>query len=165
MYQKEYRHKDRPHYLALRRAEYERRRDKIREYARLNAEHLREYARGRRAAMTPEERDDIRIRHRVAANGYRERNPELCNARIKEWKERNSTAASDYTNRRRARARSGPVERIDRVSIGERDGWVCGICDEPVDQTLKFPDRMSPSLDHILPLSRGGHHVGGNVRI
>ena len=34
---------------------------------------------------------------------------------------------------------------------------VCGICGRPVDQTLKFPDPMSRCIDHIVPISRGGH--------
>ena len=42
------------------------------------------------------------------------------------------------------------------MEIGERDGWICGICDEPIDKTLRFPNQQSPSLDHIKPLSLGG---------
>ena len=34
---------------------------------------------------------------------------------------------------------------------------VCGICGLPVDKTLKYPDPMSPSIDHIIPIDRGGH--------
>ena len=28
---------------------------------------------------------------------------------------------------------------------------VCGICGKPVDKTLKYPDPMSPTVDHIIP--------------
>lgn len=34
---------------------------------------------------------------------------------------------------------------------------VCGICGKPVDFNLKFPNPMSPSIDHIIPVDRGGH--------
>ena len=34
---------------------------------------------------------------------------------------------------------------------------VCGICGLPVDKTLKSPDPMSKTIDHIIPVSRGGH--------
>lgn len=34
---------------------------------------------------------------------------------------------------------------------------VCGICGKPVDKTLKYPDPMSPTVDHIIPISRNGH--------
>ena len=33
----------------------------------------------------------------------------------------------------------------------------CGICGLPVDKSLKYPDPMSPSIDHIIPIDRGGH--------
>lgn len=33
---------------------------------------------------------------------------------------------------------------------------VCGICGKPVDKSLKFPDPMSATVDHIIPLSKNG---------
>ena len=36
---------------------------------------------------------------------------------------------------------------------------ICGICGKPVDKTLKDPDPMSASVDHIIPLSRNGDPV------
>lgn len=34
---------------------------------------------------------------------------------------------------------------------------VCGICGKPVDRSFKFPHPLSPSIDHIIPVSKGGH--------
>lgn len=34
---------------------------------------------------------------------------------------------------------------------------VCGICGRPVDFSIKYPDPMSPCIDHIIPISKGGH--------
>lgn len=34
---------------------------------------------------------------------------------------------------------------------------VCGICGLPVDKKLKFPHPYSPTVDHIIPLDKGGH--------
>lgn len=34
---------------------------------------------------------------------------------------------------------------------------ICGICGKPVDKKLKYPDPMSPTVDHIIPIARGGH--------
>lgn len=34
---------------------------------------------------------------------------------------------------------------------------VCGICGRPVDKNLRAPDPMSPVIDHIIPLNKGGH--------
>ena len=38
-----------------------------------------------------------------------------------------------------------------------RTQTVCGICGAPVDLTKKSPDPLSPTIDHIIPVSRGGH--------
>ena len=34
---------------------------------------------------------------------------------------------------------------------------ICAICGRPVDKSLRFPDPMSPTVDHIVPLAKGGH--------
>ena len=34
---------------------------------------------------------------------------------------------------------------------------VCGICGKPVDKRLKYPHPLSPCIDHIIPIARGGH--------
>ena len=34
---------------------------------------------------------------------------------------------------------------------------VCGICGQPVDFGMKYPHPLSPCIDHIIPVSRGGH--------
>lgn len=34
---------------------------------------------------------------------------------------------------------------------------VCGICGEPVDKSLPFADPMSATVDHIIPIAKGGH--------
>lgn len=34
---------------------------------------------------------------------------------------------------------------------------ICGICGKPVDKSLKYPNPMSPVIDHIIPVSKGGH--------
>lgn len=35
---------------------------------------------------------------------------------------------------------------------------VCGICGKPVDMSIKDPrDPLAPVVDHIIPISKGGH--------
>ena len=34
---------------------------------------------------------------------------------------------------------------------------VCGICGNPVDMSLKYPHPMSKTIDHIIPIAKGGH--------
>lgn len=33
---------------------------------------------------------------------------------------------------------------------------VCGICGKPVDKSIKYPDPMSPTVDHIIPVAKRG---------
>lgn len=40
-----------------------------------------------------------------------------------------------------------------RASVYERDGWVCGLCDLPIDKSLSWPNKWSASLDHVVPQS------------
>ena len=34
---------------------------------------------------------------------------------------------------------------------------ICGICGQPVDFEYKFPHPLSPTVDHIIPVAKGGH--------
>lgn len=34
---------------------------------------------------------------------------------------------------------------------------VCGICGKPVDKSLRYPHPLSPCIDHIIPVAKGGH--------
>ncbi|WP_432050298.1 HNH endonuclease [Verrucosispora sp. NA02020] len=54
---------------------------------------------------------------------------------------------------------------MDRTRVGERDGWCCGICQNPIDPTLRAPHPKSQSLDHVIPLAEGGPHTYANTRI
>lgn len=69
-----------------------------------------------------------------------------------------------HASARQKRMKKAFVEKFDRREIFERDGWVCGICHEPVDKTLRHPDPMSASLDHIIPISKGGAHSRENAQ-
>lgn len=47
------------------------------------------------------------------------------------------------------------AENIRLEVIAERDGWICGICNEPINPETKWPDQQCWSIDHIEPLSMG----------
>lgn len=34
---------------------------------------------------------------------------------------------------------------------------VCGICGQEIDKGFKYPHPLSPVIDHIVPISKGGH--------
>lgn len=76
----------------------------------------------------------------------------------------NESRKANY-HKRRAQKLSLPADIIRPADVYERDEWVCGICSTLVDRKLAYPDPMSPSLDHVLPLSLGGHHAMENVTL
>lgn len=74
-------------------------------------------------------------------------------------------ARRESYQRRRAIKYGADADRIRNREVFERDGWVCGLCQSPVDSDIKWPSPLSPSLDHILPLSKGGSHIMANVQL
>lgn len=34
---------------------------------------------------------------------------------------------------------------------------ICGICGKPVDFSQRYPHPLSPCIDHIIPVAKGGH--------
>lgn len=77
------------------------------------------------------------------------------------WDERRK---ANY-HKRRAQKHGTQVEDLRPIDIYERDIWLCGLCMTPVDPDCAWPDPMSPSLDHIQPLSLGGTHTYENVQL
>ena len=58
---------------------------------------------------------------------------------------------------------AGPDVAAQRLRLLERDGPGCWICRQPLD--LSGPGPLSPSLDHVIPASRGGDDSDGNARL
>ena len=61
--------------------------------------------------------------------------------------------------------RFNPTPRLRR-EVYERDGWVCGLCDLPIDSSLAWPHKWSASLDHVVPQSHMliPDHSASNLR-
>ena len=49
-------------------------------------------------------------------------------------------------------------------AILKRDGYVCQLCMKPIDRNAPPRTPMSGSIDHIVPLSKGGTGVASNLR-
>lgn len=73
-----------------------------------------------------------------------------------------SWAADAMTRARRAGATV--VERVERGEILERDDWTCYLCGVRTDPGLSAYDPTSPTVDHVVPLSKGGQHTRENLR-
>jgi len=92
----------------------------------------------------------------------------------KKWKTRKHKEALYCSGRcanaaakivRRIRKRGAMVAPVHRAHIIERDKGICKLCDEPIDLSLTVPHPMSLTLDHIIPLARGGTHEPSNVQL
>lgn len=83
-------------------------------------------------------------------------------ARARAWAQANPDLRNHYEHKRRARKLGGDAgdERIVRRLLPN----VCGICSGAIDEALRFPDPLSKSVDHIVPLARGGAHSIENVQ-
>lgn len=68
-------------------------------------------------------------------------------------------------SRRRALLYSAPSEAYTTEEIAERDGYRCGLCRSQVDMTKVVPDLGAPTIDHLVPLSRGGDDSRANVQL
>jgi hypothetical protein len=86
-----------------------------------------------------------------------------CSDLCKQAKIRNDKM--EHKHRRRARQRGAFVAPVFRSEIYERDGWRCQICGRMVKRGVAVPDPLAPTLDHVVPLARGGTHEPANVRL
>jgi len=99
------------------------------------------------------------------ANKFCSRNCFLkqINARVDEISSKKTSRLSDAHHIIRAKKHGVRWQYIDLIEIYKRDNFVCQICNEDINMNLSHPHPLSASIDHIIPLSRGGTHVEGNV--
>lgn len=153
----------------------------------VNAEHRREYDKlyryKNKEKLATKQRQWIKDnpdRHKARVKKWLSQNKEKSSAYTKKWLMKNLNYRSAYhkeyakthpdlradiKRRKRARKRLVTVERFSSIEIYERDHWVCQICNKKVDRRIKYPNRMSPSLDHIMPLALHGTHERKNVQL
>lgn len=63
---------------------------------------------------------------------------------------------------RRARLKMATIELFSSSEIFERDGYTCQKCMNPTDPSSGHNNNEYPTLDHIIPLSKGGPHSRWN---
>lgn len=65
---------------------------------------------------------------------------------------------------RRARKRAVAYETVRPHEVFARDAYRCGLCGKRCSSTATVPHPRAPTLDHIIPLSKGGEHTMRNVQ-
>ncbi|MGV9352295.1 HNH endonuclease [Streptomyces misionensis] len=69
-----------------------------------------------------------------------------------------------YVHARRAAKAGVGSEVFDSEEIFHRDAWVCWLCGDEALRDVPRDDPMRATLDHVIPLARGGAHTRANVR-
>lgn len=108
---------------------------------------------------------DLLAAQRAMTAKWRARNPEKMRAQERAWRAANPESAREKVLRRRARLLDAFVADVDIAELWVRDGGLCGICGDPIDAALRWPDRMCMTVDHILALADGGLHEPANAQL
>ncbi|MGY1773512.1 HNH endonuclease [Blastococcus sp. SYSU D00813] len=101
---------------------------------------------------------------RAMTADWRTRSRDTMRAQERAWRAANPEAARAKVQRRRALKLAAFVEDIDVKALWERDGGLCGICDEPIELELRWPDPMCLTVDHVIALADGGLHEPANAQ-
>ena len=80
------------------------------------------------------------------------------------YRSRNKEARHAASQRRRALKRDAFVAPVYRKKVFESDGYRCHICKKMTRRTAVVPHPMAPTLDHLVPLAKGGTHEPINCR-
>lgn len=109
-----------------------------------------------------------KAQHPTKMAGYRRKRYLKHGPRIRTqnagWWAANPDKSQEYCRKRRARKANAPaIGQYTRREIAQRDRWICQLCYGKVDKSLKFPHPGSMSLDHVIPLGKGGPDTKQNV--
>lgn len=109
-------------------------------------------------------REQVNAKARAKYNADPETSRAYLRAKKAADRERYRLIARRGTAKRNAIKAGATIGEVDYLAVLARDGWVCGICQEPIDSLLQNPDPMSLSFDHVIPLSRGSPHSNDNLQ-
>jgi endogenous inhibitor of DNA gyrase (YacG/DUF329 family) len=78
------------------------------------------------------------------------------------WDDKKREASHRRRALKKGAATGAPVLLAE---IAARDRWKCGLCGKRVLRSKLWPHPLSPSLDHLIPLTKGGVHDPSNVQL
>jgi len=154
--------------------------EKIKAYNEANKEKAKAYAKAWHEAHKKPKKERVKVVHdeawyeerrekaRAYSRAHYHANIDKMREQSKAYmKARHKVDPDNYRAKRRKRKALkygyGHVPYKD-TDIFNRDGWLCGLCGRKINKRLKHPNPFSPSIDHIIPLSRGGADAPVNVQ-
>ncbi len=123
---------------------------KLAEWRRNHKEEIKSYMKKRYEANAEEER--------IKSQEWRNANPKKLREQGSRYRQENVIKILDKNAKRRAVLKGATVEKVDRGEIYIRDNGICGICKTHVPL-------HEVTLDHIIPLSKGGKHSKRNIQL
>ncbi len=103
-------------------------------------------------------------KRRAYGKAYYFNNKDKVNARHKIYHTAHPEKTRTANRKRRALKMGNNHETYQDSDIFERDGWMCGICGQKINKRLKWPNPRSKSIDHIVPLLKGGPDAAINLQ-
>jgi hypothetical protein len=145
-------------------------REYYREYRKANIARIREYQKNYQKVWAKNHADRIREYRKKCPNLYASKkfyqtHAEKVKQYQKEYHQTHPEIAYTIAARRRVRLENATVEEVDPHYICKRDNWVCQICGKKVNPKYKWPHPLSASIDHIIPISKGGTHERKNLQL
>lgn len=148
-------------------------RETKRQYRLANAEkvakHKAEYYKANKVAIRAKQNiymagEEQKERQRERLRAWYEANPGRRDELRAQWAAANPEKVKAVGHRRRVTKRERPADKVLLVDLLRDQGGLCGLCDQPIDMTLKWPNRLSSSMDHIIPLAKGGDGLRANLQ-
>lgn len=90
--------------------------------------------------------------------------PDLLDAQrenVRRWIAAHPEAMAEHARKKRAKRAEAMTGPVDPEAL-----WTgfCALCEADLDADLRWPDPLSKSLDHIVPLSKGGSYTQDNLQ-
>ena len=109
-------------------------------------------------------KDKIKAKNRIYGKAYYFANKEARLNYDKKYRQEYPEKGRIKTRKREALKLGNNHEPYTDISIFERDSWICGCCGLKIDKRLKWPNLLSKSIDHIVPISKGGADAPINLQ-
>jgi len=82
-----------------------------------------------------------------------------------EWAKKHPEVGERSRMARRAREAGATLERVDPMIVLERSAWRCELCGAKTPRRFRGTSHPNaPTIDHIVPLARGGSHAYANLQ-
>jgi len=101
---------------------------------------------------------------KAAVKRYKDANPEKMAAIWQAWASKNPERLLQNNRRKRAHKRNVPSEKYTKEDILATWGTNCHLCKKPIDLGAPRRSKYGLQLDHVMPISKGGHDTIANVK-